>query len=114
MKHIYKSVFLATGLLSLTACSDFLDQSSPSEMNDKVVFNNEYYTELTLNKVYGGLTARQNLFSVHAYPSRTKHRLRIIDGLGSDAQNTTHQRGDVHYNAFSRFRFESVWIICTE
>ena len=86
MKHIYKSVFLATGLLSLTACSDFLDQSSPSEMNDKVVFNNEYYTELTLNKVYGGLTQDKTYSQFMPIQAGLNTDCELIDGLGSDAQ----------------------------
>ena len=110
MKHIYKSVFLATGLLSLTACSDFLDQSSPSEMNDKVVFNNEYYTELTLNKVYGGLTQDKTYSQFMPIQAGLNTDCELIDGLGSDAQNTTHQRGVFNYNASPGFAdLETVW-----
>ena len=48
MKFIYRTLFLTIGLISSTACSDFLDQDSPSEMSDKVVFDNEYYTPASI------------------------------------------------------------------
>ena len=51
MKAIYKTLILSAGVIYFTSCSDFLDQSSPSEMNDETVFNNTYYTNLALNKV---------------------------------------------------------------
>lgn len=44
------------GLLSITSCSDFLDQSSPSEIKGDMVFNSLTFTEQSLNKVYAGLT----------------------------------------------------------
>ena len=70
MKAIYKTLILSAGVIYFTSCSDFLDQSSPSEMNDETVFNNTYYTNLALNKVYGDLTQDQTY-------SRTEYGLRI-------------------------------------
>lgn len=53
---IYKTLFLGLGLIALSSCSDFLNQTSPSELDNESTFNNAYYTELALNKVYGSLT----------------------------------------------------------
>ena len=50
---IYKTLFLGLGLIALSSCSDFLNQTSPSELDNESTFNNAYYTELALNKVYG-------------------------------------------------------------
>ena len=56
MKTYIKSILLGTGLFSLLSCSDFLDQSSPSELKGENVFNSVVYTEQALNKVYDDLT----------------------------------------------------------
>lgn len=110
MENMYKSLFWGIGLLSLTACSDFLDQSSPSEMNDQVVFGNEYYTELTLNKIYGGLTQDKTYSQFMPIQAGLNTDCELIDGLGDDARNTTHQRGVFNYNASPGFGdLETVW-----
>ena len=57
MKNILKS-FAIVGISAVvfTSCSDFLDQTSPSEMTGEAVFNSTTYTQQALNKVYAGLT----------------------------------------------------------
>ena len=59
---IYKTLFLGLGLIALSSCSDFLNQTSPSELDNESTFNNAYYTELALNKVYGSLTYQTALY----------------------------------------------------
>ena len=44
---IYKTLFLGLGLIALSSCSDFLNQTSPSELDNESTFNNAYYTELS-------------------------------------------------------------------
>ncbi len=51
MRNIYKTLCLAAGLVAMTHCSDFLDQTSPLQLDNKTTFNNTYYTELTVNKI---------------------------------------------------------------
>ena len=99
MKFIYRTLFLTIGLISSTACSDFLDQDSPSEMSDKVVFDNEYYTQLALNKVYGGLTQDKTYSQFMPIVAGLNTDCELIDGLGSNATNSGHQRGCMNYNA---------------
>ena len=43
---IYKTLLLGLGLIALSSCSDFLNQTSPSELGNESTFNNAYYTEL--------------------------------------------------------------------
>lgn len=76
MRNIYKTLCLAAGLVAMTSCSDFLDQTSPSELDNKTTFNNTYYTELTVNKIYGSLTQDQ------AY----SNFMPIIAGLNTDCE----------------------------
>ena len=55
MKNIAKALTLTIGLLGTTACSDFLDQTSPSELTTETISQSTYYTGLAVNKIYGGL-----------------------------------------------------------
>ena len=56
MKKIISSFALTMGMLSMVSCSDFLDKTSPSELNTESVYNSTYYTGLRINKIYGGLS----------------------------------------------------------
>ena len=90
MKTYIKSILLGTGLLGLFSCSDFLDQSSPSELKGENVFNSVVYTEQALNKVYADLTYD------HTYGSR----IPINFGNNTDIElaNATKQ-SEVHQNS---------------
>lgn len=99
MKYIYKTLFLGLGLATLSSCSDFLNQTSPSELDNESTFNNAYYTELALNKVYGSLTQDQTYSNFLPIIAGTNTDCELIDGLGSDASNTSSERGNMNYNA---------------
>ena len=90
MKTYIKSILLGTGLFSLLSCSEFLDQSSPSELKGENVFNSVVYTEQALNKVYADLTYD------HTYGSR----IPINFGNNTDIElaNATKQ-SEVHQNS---------------
>ena len=47
--------FALAGVLGLSSCSDFLDQTSPSEMTAENTYASPYYTNLRVNKLYGGM-----------------------------------------------------------
>ena len=54
MKNIFKTIILGGVVLStMTSCSDFLDQRSPSDTDASNVWQSTYYTENVLNKAYG-------------------------------------------------------------
>ena len=74
MKYIYKTLSLALSLSVFSSCSDFLDQTAPSDMDSETLYNNAYYTSLALNKVYGSLTQDQTY----------SQWLPIIAGLNTD------------------------------
>ena len=42
--------FALAGVLGLSSCSDFLDQTSPSEMTAENTYTSPYYTNLRVNK----------------------------------------------------------------
>ena len=60
MKKIFATIALTAGIASMMSCSDFLDQTSPSEQTDETVWNSTYYTGIRVNKVYGGLGDRKS------------------------------------------------------
>lgn len=96
---IYKTLFVGLGLTVLSSCSDFLDQTSPSELDNNSTFNNAYYAELALNKVYGSLTQDQTYSNFMPIIAGTNTDCELIDGLGADASNTSSERGNMNYNA---------------
>ena len=94
----YKIFLLGLGLTALSSCSDFLDQTSPSELDNKATFDNAYYAELALNKVYGSLTQDQTYSNFLPIIAGTNTDCELIDGLGADASNTSSERGNMNYN----------------
>ena len=56
MKKIYLFATLALAALTFSSCNDFLDQKSESELSGENVYNNEYFTGLRINNIYGRLT----------------------------------------------------------
>ena len=99
MKNIFKTIALGIGILGISSCSDFLDQNSPSELNDNTVFNSTYYARLALNKVYGDLTLDQTYSQYIPIVWGLNSDCELVDGLGNDASNTSNERGNMNYNS---------------
>lgn len=99
MKRIFNKIIVGAGLLSLVSCSDFLDQTSQSELDNNTVFNSTYYTELALNKVYGDLTLDQTYSQYIPIVWGLNSDCELVDGLGNDASNTANERGNMNYNS---------------
>lgn len=99
MKKIYQAFLFSAGVLTLTACSDFLDQTSPSEQTTQNVYESTYYTGLTINKIYGGLTQDQTYSQYIPIVWGLNSDCELVDGLGNDATNTSSERGNMNYNA---------------
>lgn len=98
MKYIYKTLSLALSLSVFSSCSDFLDQTAPSDMDSETLYNNAYYTSLALNKVYGSLTQDQTYSQWLPIIAGLNTDCELVDGLGDDANNTNHERGCMNYN----------------
>ena len=83
MKNIVK-LFAITGMsaMMLASCSDFLDQTSPSEMTDTAIFNSTTYTQQALNKVYAGLTKDETYAQVVPLLLGLNSDIELVDGLG--------------------------------
>lgn len=98
MKHIIKTFCLVISVFGTMSCSDFLDQTAPSELPQENVFESVAYTGFAINKLYGDMgqdaTYSQYLPIVWGLNSDCE----LVDGLGTDAQNTAHNRGAMNYN----------------
>lgn len=99
MKNILRTLAFCVGLSGMMSCSDFLNQTSPSELDDTTVFNSLNYTELAVNKIYGDLgldgTYSQYIPIIWGLNSDCE----LVDGLGTDATNTSSERGNMNYNS---------------
>ena len=103
MKNIFKikNLLIAAGIVALTGCSDFLEQTSPSESTVQETFNSLDKTNLAVNKVYGLMTDKtySNYISI-IFGLGTDCEL--VDGLGANQVSlTTHERGCMNYQATS-------------
>lgn len=99
MKKTIKTIAILSVVLGLTACSDFLDQTSPSETQVENVYESQYYTSLALNGVYGGLTQDYTYSQYIPIVWGLNTDCELVDGLGTDAYNTSSERGNMNYNA---------------
>ena len=110
MKKIFATIALTAGIASMMSCSDFLDQTSPSEQTDETVWNSTYYTGIRVNKVYGGLGQDRTYSQDWAIVWNLNSDIELVDGLGNDATNTTSERGNMNYNASPGWtKISGVW-----
>lgn len=99
MKNILKSLaIVGIGTVVLTSCSDFLDQTSPSEMTEEAVFNSTTYTQQALNKVYAGLTKDETYVQSVPIHFGMNSDIELVDGLGATNSNSNNERGTCNYN----------------
>lgn len=103
MKHIIKTFCLAIGILSTTSCSDFLDQTAPSELPQNSVFESVAYTGFAINKLYGDMAQDETYSQYLPIIWGLNSDCELVDGLGSDTQNTAHNRGAMNYNVSPRW-----------
>lgn len=99
MKNKIKQFGLIAGFFTFASCSDFLNQTSSSEVNFNNTFESVAYTGMVINSLYGYMgqdaTYSQQLSIIWG----TNSDCELIDGLGSDAYNTSRERGNMNYNA---------------
>lgn len=115
MKHIIKTFCLAIGILSTTSCSDFLDQTAPSELPQNSVFESVAYTGFAINKLYGDMAQDETYSQYLPIIWGLNSDCELVDGLGSDTQNTAHNRGAMNYNVSPGWSdIAKMWDACTE
>lgn len=97
MKKSFFACAAALGILAFSACSDFLEQNSASELETDNVYNSEYYTGAFINKIYGGLTQDRTYSQDMAFIYLMNSDVELVDGLGANATLIS-ERGFCNYN----------------
>lgn len=110
MKNIFKPFVLAgAGIIALSSCSDFLDQTSPSEMFPDNVYGSESYTKQALNRVYAGMVLD------HTYGCRIPLNfsmntdVELVDALTASTVTADSERGLCNYNPTNWNRLATNW-----
>lgn len=111
MKKIISSFALTMGMLSMVSCSDFLDKTSPSELNTESVYNSTYYTGLRINKIYGGLSDDRTYAQDFSIVMGLNTDCELIDALdNTNVHATGNYRGVMNYNVDPGFtNLDKVW-----
>ena len=97
MKKILSIIAIAAGALISTSCSDFLDQTSPSEHTDTDTWESTYYTGLRVNKLYGAMGQDRTYSQDLAIVWNMNSDIELVDGLGTNATAVS-ERGAMNYN----------------
>lgn len=111
MKKIFSIMALSAGLVGVTSCSDFLDQSSPSQQTDEIVWNSAFFTKARVDQLYGGMINGDRTYD-QDIPIKwgTNTDVELVDGLGSNATLPTHYRGIGNYSGTSAYStFANSW-----
>lgn len=110
MKNIFKSfIIIGAGIVTLSSCSDFLDQTSPSEMFPENVYGSESYTRQALNRVYAGMVLD------HTYGCRIPLNfamntdVELVDALTATTVTSDNERGLCNYNPTNWNRLPTNW-----
>ena len=97
MKKILSLSALAVGVITLASCSDFLDQTSPSELSNTTVYGSTYYTGLRVNQIYGGMGQDRTYAQDFAITSNLNSDIEFVDGVESDSYRETGARGEGNF-----------------
>ena len=113
MKKIFSLMALSIGLIGISSCSDFLDQNSPSEMNNTTVYNSAYYTGLRVNKIYGAMGQDQTYSQDFGITVNLNTDIELSNAIGFSGNGSVYAasaRGAGHYNFTNSWsRFADQW-----
>lgn len=111
MKKIFSIIMLSAGIVGVTSCSDFLDQTSPSEQTNETIWGSEFFTKARVDQLYGGMINGDRTYD-QDIPTKwgTNTDVELVDGLGATATNSTHYRGVGNYSASPAYtNFANSW-----
>lgn len=98
MKKIYLFATLALAAMTFSSCNDFLDQKSESQLPEGEVYENEYYTNLRVNNIYGLLTTDRTYSQDMAVTFGNNTDVECVDGFyKSSTHNAANYRGWGNY-----------------
>ncbi len=96
--NIFKISAMCLGAFALTACSDWLDPTTDSQLPESVAFNNVEDVQLAAKGLYADLCSDPyvQLQTIHQGAGTD---CELIDGLGQTATNQNNERDGMNYNA---------------
>lgn len=99
MNKILSVLTLSAGLMCITSCSDFLDTSSDSNKTQGDAYSSVYFTGQRINSIFGDLIHDRAYIQDIPIKWGSNTDCELVDGLGTNATNSTHYRGVGNYNA---------------
>lgn len=110
MKKIYQTILICLGVMGITSCSDFLDQKSPSEIDQSDLALKPVYIQQVMNNMYAGLTLD------HTYGCRmplnfsTNSDIELVDATKLEDFTNAEDRGASNYNPSTTWsRLDNNW-----
>ena len=113
MNNVFKSIILGSVALgtfgTLTSCSDFLDQKSPSDVDDSNVWGSVYYTKNVLNKAYALLCGDRTYSQDLCYAYIVNSDCEFVNAYGESKAKTEGKAADLkNYYATNDASYEKM------
>ena len=113
MNNVFKSIILGSVALgtfgTLTSCSDFLDQKSPSDVDDSNVWGSVYYTKNVLNNAYALLCGDRTYSQDLCYAYIVNSDCEFVNAYGESKAKTEGWAADLkNYYATNDASYEKM------
>lgn len=108
-----RNIFFLATIMSValaTSCSDFLDQSSPSEISRETVSDKPYYAGQRINSLYGRLTQDQTYSQYIPIGWSANTDIEMVNVIDSNKVYNADLNGYAHYNVGTSVnKVEQMW-----
>lgn len=96
--NVIKTTAICLGAIALSACNDWLEPTTDSQLSESVTFNNATDIQLATTSLYADLCGDPYI-QLHTIHQGTGTDCELIDGLGATAYNQNTERDGMNYAA---------------
>lgn len=96
--NVIKTTAICLGAIVLSACNDWLEPTTDSQLSESVTFNNATDIQLATMSLYADLCGDPYI-QLHTIHQGTGTDCELIDGLGATAYNQNTERDGMNYDA---------------
>ena len=96
--NIIKTTAICLSAIALSACNDWLEPTTDSQLSESVTFNNATDIQLATMSLYADLCGDPYI-QLHTIHQGTGTDCELIDGLGATAYNQNNERDGMNYDA---------------
>ena len=96
--NIIKTTAICLSAIALSACNDWLEPTTDSQLLESVTFNNATDIQLATMSLYADLCGDPYI-QLHTIHQGTGTDCELIDGLGATAYNQNNERDGMNYDA---------------